>query len=198
MSIKVRRGYPLLTFVKGLYMRLNKNKPSRPLTHEWVKDNFTYDAETGVLLRYSNDSTGTILKEVGTSTGKGYMVASIFGSTYSLGRIIWLYVTGEWLPPDIFISYKDGNPRNLKFDNLYLVNNSRSKVGKKSRIRHSLPAGVYKTRDKKFYTKLCINKRKYRSNSFDTEEEAGALYKKVSDLYKLKGIIDLVNLYPGK
>jgi hypothetical protein len=81
------------------------------LTQEKLKELITYNPDTGEFSR----KDGSVLVRYSHS---GYAIGSILGTVYYANRLAYLYVTGAI--PKEEIKFKDRNPKNLKFSNLYL------------------------------------------------------------------------------
>tara|TARA_R110000868_G_scaffold254666_2_gene511237 strand:+ start:61 stop:558 length:498 start_codon:yes stop_codon:yes gene_type:complete len=88
---------------------------------EKLKEEFTYDEKTGVLLRkrYSKKEAGFIHKS------HGYRVVKINQRSYLAHRIIWKFVTGED-PGEFDIDHIDGDPTNNRWINLRLATRSQN------------------------------------------------------------------------
>jgi hypothetical protein len=58
--------------------------------------------------------------EAGTFAHDGTVVVGVQGKTYAASRLIWLLVTGSW--PTGKLRFRDGDPANLRWSNLYEEN----------------------------------------------------------------------------
>jgi len=93
-----------------------------PPTVEELKERFSYDPETGVVI-YKVDVAYNVVKgRVAGSVSKGgYLSVRINGRGYPLHRVIWALHHGEW--PPHFIDHRNG----VRFDNR--IDNLRSATG---------------------------------------------------------------------
>lgn len=111
------------------------------------------------------------LKHISTLDKTGYIKVDLFGSSYLLHRIIWLYMTGEW--PDQ-VDHIDGNRSNNSWDNLRSVtiaeNNRNAKIRKDNK---SGVCGVYfKKRLNKWISSISIDGKTKHIGCYDSLEEA--------------------------
>ncbi len=82
---------------------------------------YAYDPETGRLYyRWTPIRIGADAVEI-TSTKRPIVRAS--GRSYTAGMVAWFIVTGTW-PKRKQLRYRDDNPQNIKFSNLYLKDES--------------------------------------------------------------------------
>lgn len=77
------------------------------LTAEQLRAVFSYDPETGVVMRG---------RRVAGYVGNGRMVVEYKGRQLSLARIAWILQTGS--PPPHSVSFRNGNPLDLRWANL--------------------------------------------------------------------------------
>ena len=87
---------------------------------EYIKDNFTYNSETGEVFKKGR------VKPIGSNCGKGYLKTCL-GPIEELGlgkknfkihHIAWYLGTGEYIWPTEELDHKDRNRRNNLLDNL--------------------------------------------------------------------------------
>lgn len=82
----------------------------------YLREHFHYNPDTGVLCRTAGGR--------GAGSGRkitGRRVHFDYGA-YAVTRFIYALRTGHWPAPEEYICFVDGNPRNLKWDNLILTN----------------------------------------------------------------------------
>jgi len=90
------------------------------LTLERLKEVLHYDPETGIFtwkvrpVRNSRKHPGD---QAGGRKGKGYLYIGIDSRQYLGSQLAWLYHYGTWAKGEVGV--KDGNPANLRIDNLY-------------------------------------------------------------------------------
>lgn len=88
-----------------------------------VRELLDYNRKTGKLTwrrarrgRYAN--VGDLAGSTVLDPANPIVRIGIDGKVYSIARIIYLYVTGDW--PRSPIRYRDGDPANLRWSNFYL------------------------------------------------------------------------------
>ena len=87
------------------------------LTAERLRELLAYDPETGIFTRLTDNRRGNRIGDVvGTRCKLGYLWTYLDGRQYTLGRLAWLYVTGEW--PEHEIDHINGEKTNNRFANL--------------------------------------------------------------------------------
>ena len=91
------------------------------IDQETVKKLFHYDAESGMLLwRNSNGRNVKPWQEAKALNGHGYYTVKINGTSYSVHRLIWLYVYGSF--PNKYIDHKNKIRNDNRLCNLRDVN----------------------------------------------------------------------------
>ena len=98
-------------------------------TPEFLRETFSYDKETGVLIR-KKGGMGVPKSSIGKEVGfihkqHGYRIVKIKQVQYLASRIIWCLVTGED-PGQFDVDHKDGNQSNNKWSNLRLLTRSQN------------------------------------------------------------------------
>lgn len=103
------------------------------ITQEQLKSFVSYDAELGELYwkkhRFSafvGCRVGSIVPRKGCRTE--YIQTKLYGKTYYIHQLIWLYETGEL--PDHELDHKDRNGLNNRFSNLREVTRSQQNMNK--------------------------------------------------------------------
>jgi len=175
------------------------------LTQDIVRELFDYNFETGVCLwkeretkwfkigdgGYSAERNSTIWnkrfagKVVGSMDPDGYKQTCVFGKTYKLHRLIWLYVTGEW--PE-YIDHKNGVRDDNSWENLQNVSMQENNQNMILRINNTSGyQGVnWNKKNKNWMVRIGIiingkTKEKY-LGSFDSLKEAHEKYAKEAKL----------------
>ena len=126
------------------------------LTFEEAVDLFSYDEQTGNLIRRAtrgNQPAGSI---AGHTTIEGYVVISINGRTYKAHRIVWLIKTGIW--PNMDIDHEDTDKANNRWANLRLADDSTN--GANRPVRRDNKLGVkgitLQRRAKRYLARLTV------------------------------------------
>lgn len=89
------------------------------IDREKLLDYVNYDPATGAFTwRKSRAKSVVAGKRAGCVEWTGYYVLTIEGVQYQASRLAWLYVHGE--EPDCRVQFRDGDPLNLRIDNLWL------------------------------------------------------------------------------
>ncbi|WKN20813.1 HNH endonuclease [Azotobacter vinelandii] len=141
-----------------------------------AKNAFSYDAQTGVLLRSKSGHGYLAGLPAGTIRPDGRCRISYEGKFYYAHHIAWLLMTGEWPPESI--DHKDGNPGNNAWDNLRLASHSQNMqnlAGHKDSTSR-FPGVSFHAKLKKWRARLTLNRRKVHDSVHDTESEAFAAY----------------------
>jgi len=82
-----------------------------------ARDLMHYDGRSGLLTWRVDRGHGVRAgDEVGSIRPDRRIAATINGRTYLIHRVIWLMHYGEW--PTGRLTFRDGDPQNLKLDNL--------------------------------------------------------------------------------
>lgn len=96
-------------------------KDAPEITYSEVCKLLEYNRHTGLLTWQINRSRlAKAGDEAGTFAHDGTVVVGIQGRTYSAGRLIWLMVNGKW--PTGKLRFRDSDPTNLRWSNLYEEN----------------------------------------------------------------------------
>ena len=91
------------------------------IDQETVRKLFHYDAESGMLLwRNGNGRNVKPWQQAKAPNGHGYYTVKIDGTSYSVHRLIWLYVHGNF--PDKYIDHKNRIRNDNRLCNLRDVN----------------------------------------------------------------------------
>lgn len=138
-----------------------------------VHDTFNYEPRTG-RLTYNQPRR---LVNVGDSVTSGTVRIPAGGTAYSVGRVIWYWMTGED-PGDLLVDHRDGNHGNNIWDNLRLATHQQNQFNKKGFGRY--PKGVVfkadANRKKPWSARIRIGGVKVPLGDFYTMEEAAAAY----------------------
>ena len=86
----------------------------KPLTQELLRELFTYEPDTGLLVRHSTN------RPTGSPHPRGHLLTTIQSKQYYVHRLIWCWLYGYY---PVQIDHEDGNPGNNKLSNLRATNN---------------------------------------------------------------------------
>lgn len=91
------------------------------LTAEWLRDNMTYDPDTGHFCWKKPGFGRTVGKVAGSARNRndGYIAIKVGGTVHYAHRLAWLYVYGEWPPQSV--DHIDCNRANNAISNLRLA-----------------------------------------------------------------------------
>lgn len=167
----------------GTGVRKYSNSPTRKnaakraaLTANEVREYFSYDPLTGIV---------TIIKQRGTALpgdiagfigGQGYREVKVHGVKYSMGRIIWLWMTGDW--PDDEVDHKNTKRDDDRWENLRDSNRSQNCANKAGFYKPNKFGfrGVKKQTSGKFQAVICVKQKEYYLGQYDTVEKAAMAY----------------------
>ncbi|WP_164078647.1 HNH endonuclease [Stenotrophomonas maltophilia] len=136
-----------------------KRSPKRTLTDEWIRENLTYEPDTGLVRRRG--------QVVGNPDSKGYLRTQLRGNFMRIHRLAWFLANGSW--PVHQIDHIDGDKQNNRLSNLRDVP---VEVNIQNR-RHA--TGVCRE-GARFAAVIVTGGRKIRLGSFNTHAEANASY----------------------
>ena len=90
-------------------------------TQKYLQENYTYDAESGILYRKRKTTQDT---PAGTTWTTGYVVTKIKGTFYKVHRLIWILLYGD-NPPTI-IDHINGDKSDNRLCNLRACEHSQN------------------------------------------------------------------------
>jgi hypothetical protein len=148
-----------------------------------IRELFCYDPETGVLTnRISRAQTAPAGAIAGTDTGIGYLAVKLFGITYKVHRIAWVYVYGEWPPAGL--DHINGNRSDNRIENLRLATQAENNQNftQLRKRKTSQFQGVYwckpcGNKRGRWRAMIGVNGKKMNLGSFQFESEAVEAYK---------------------
>ena len=147
------------------------------LTAARVRELFNYNSETGALTwAFNVGPTARVGGIAGSLEKKGYRSIGVDGSYYKAHRLIWLHVTGQW--PIGQIDHKDGDKDNNRWDNLRDVTSTVNQQNTRAAVASNRSCGLLGVTPnrKRWKTSICIDGVKRHLGTFDTAEEAHAVY----------------------
>lgn len=159
-------------------------KMARPICPAEVRALFDYFPETGEVRwkgpkrpmskKYPGDIAGCVCRNTnGTSRG---ITISIRCVKFLAHRLIWVWMTGEDIPPGLEIDHRNRNPLDNRWENLRLAEHWQNMRNSVTRNR-SLPKGVCAAHKSKGFV-AAIRTRDGRKwlGTFDTPQEAAAAF----------------------
>lgn len=146
------------------------------LTREDVLRVVSYDPATGVFRwKITTRGHGKMLfpgDEAGWSCD-GYRQLSLYQEEYRAHRIAWLVMTGAWPPAGVEIDHRDRTRSNNAWENLRLGTRSQNNMNSKVRVDNSSGfRGVHRSRNGKWFARICKDKKIVGLGTFDTIEAA--------------------------
>jgi|SRR6185312_8581760 len=146
------------------------------LTHEKLLELLCYDPLTGVFTRLVSTAPRAMIGTIaGDPDSKGYLRLRIDGRRYLAHRVAWFYMTGMW-PPDE-VDHKNRKRQENWWDNLRLANTFQNKRNTSAyRNNRTGLKGAYLTVGGRYTARIRINKKNLHLGTFNTAEEAHALY----------------------
>ena len=147
-----------------------------------LKELLYYNPKTGMFTwRYSRRGSGSIEKQAGHITDKGYRRIRILGKNYFASRLAWLYMTGEWPPEGFQVDHKDTDKLNNKWENLRLLTPEQNSRNYGPQCNNTTGfKGVCK-RENKFEANIFHNGKLEYLGTFNTAKEASDAYEKRAD-----------------
>lgn len=144
------------------------------LTVERLRELLRYDPETGyffrLLTRPGSAPAGSI---AGSINGLGYRKIAIDGKTYSAGRLVWFYVTGEW--PEGHVDHRDRDKDNNRFVNLRDATRAQNRANSRRSAVSGLK-GAYPGPRGRWRAAITTGGKTRHLGAFTTAEEAHQAY----------------------
>ena len=156
------------------------------LTQEKLKEQVTYDPTTGVFVRLVRAGRIPANSVFGNLDGKGYLRGHILGRNYSLHRLAWFYIYGEW--PKGCVDHLDRNPTNNRLTNLRSCTLAENQWNREKGVskKTGLPTGVsLEKRTGKFYARIGRDWGKKHLGTFDTVDDAAEAWLAADKLRKV-------------
>jgi hypothetical protein len=175
------------------------------IDHDLIKRLINYDPETGITLwraravdmftdndrhpaqtvcnQWNGKHAGQI---VGSVNPGGHVEVKLFGKSYKLARVIWLYMTGEW--PSLRVNHRNDSLTDNRWENLRLANHTQSGSYKRTYSRTGAGLrGAYPTHrrgnSKPWRASIHIDGKRLHLGVYDTELEAHHAYVAAAKYY---------------
>ena len=144
------------------------------LTHDQAANSFTYDPETGVLVR-KDDGTNRVQARfigvpVGTLDDNGYLGLKFQSKTYRVHQVAVLLMTGHW--PE-YVDHINGKRTDNRWSNL---RESTQKENVRNQWREGGPLMGTTKRGKKWSAQIRVDGKIRALGTYATEVEAHAAY----------------------
>jgi hypothetical protein len=144
------------------------------LTHERLRELFSYNPETGLMTRLKPTAHRTKTGDVITRVEPlGYTVVQIDKKIYKVHRLAWLYMTGEW-PKEI--DHINGIRNDNRWCNLRKATRSQNQINGRIRSNNKTGYKGVSIQSGKYLAVLYVNKKAIRLGTFDTAELASEAY----------------------
>jgi HNH endonuclease len=147
-----------------------------------LREILDYNSNTGVFIWKTMDRPGKV--SVGSEAGciqEGYRIIRYKGRGYKAHRLAWLYVHGSL--PVGQIDHINGNRSDNRIDNLRIVS---QRTNMQNQVRHRegrLIGATWMPNEKKWISRITIDKKTVSLGYFQTEQEAHEAY-----MNKCKGL----------
>jgi len=145
------------------------------LTADEARSRLEYDPETGKLTWKKLHNSLRIGEEARSIDVHGYVQVNVCGTLCKGHRLAWLIHYGKW--PDHDIDHINGNRADNRLANLREVTNAINCQNKRKALPSSKTGilGVVKV-GARFQANIQCNRRKHSLGTYDTAEEAQAVY----------------------
>lgn len=164
------------------------------LTQAEVREMFSYDSNTGYLIRkkWVHGCRENIVGNMaGGLNARGYLRISIRKKRYYSHRLVWLYVHGAL--PEHDLDHINGNKSDNRIDNLRYctqAENQQNRTGLQKNNTSGHPGVYWYDPNHKWSGKICIKRKIIHLGYFDTIEEAIAARKAAKKIYHQFNPID--------
>lgn len=165
------------------------------LTQELLKSYFLYDENTGNLIWKVSRGKAKVGNVAGCKKLRGntrYVDVRLLGKYYLAHRLIWLYVTGENLLPEVQLDHIDGNGLNNKIENLRKCPHGYNMQNKRSAMKNNKTGylGVsFWSKSQKYVAEIVVEGRRIYLGSFDDPKVAHDVYVDAKRRYHVFGTL---------
>lgn len=155
------------------------NKPKIEITVEFVKANFRYDPESGLLCKVGKGE----LKPCLAKNDKGYVCVYVGNQRILVHRIAWALMTGSL--PSTGIDHIDGDRENNRWLNLREATPTQNMCNSATKRKvNDLPRGVVPVKKVRssFLARIQYKKRNITLGVFKSPEEASEVYQLAAEM----------------
>lgn len=143
-----------------------------------VRHLLSYDAESGIFSWLNPKSRNCkVSAEVGSWDFYGYKTVRLYGKSYKLHRLAWLYVYGKWPSGDV--DHINGVRSDNRICNLRDVSrriNLQNQRSAKNNKSTGLIGAYFDSRKNHYYARISMNNKSVHLGTFATAEEAHKAY----------------------
>ena len=157
------------------------------ISYENLKQYLSYDPKTGVFIQLVKGYTKNrgIGSEIGTFSQEGYRIVTIYGISYKLCVLAYLYMMEEYPPKGYCVDHINLNKSDDRWENLRLATTRQNKQNEG--ILKTNTSGVkgvcWHKRHKKWIAQLRVNSIIKHIGYFSDLEEAKEAIRKARELY---------------
>jgi len=147
------------------------------ITHQFLLENFHYDATTGVMIRLKAMGAGKAGGTVGSSHNMGYLRVMLFRKSYLLHRFIWFYMYGKW--PDRGIDHINGIKTDNRLCNLREASQSQNMAnrGPQQNNRSGYKGVYWCSTNQKWVARVQVRRKVHSLGYFRNLEDAVEAYR---------------------
>ena len=160
------------------------------LTQSKLKEYIHYDKDLGSFSRKKTTSNRVNVLSDFNRTSKRYPVTTLFGKTYYLHRLAWLYVYGQF--PKKHIDHIDGDCKNLKISNLREVEHfeNHQNLGKRITNTSGYTGVSLDKRYNKWASNIWLKGKRYYLGMYENIEDARNAYINAKkDMHKVNPVL---------
>lgn len=146
------------------------------ITAQELRAKWNYDPSTGLFTAKTGGHGLRAGDAIGCPHASGYLVTKTNGRQYSLHRLAWLYMHGEWPPGDL--DHRDKDKTNNRIGNLRPCNDSQNQANRGLMATNkSGRSGVcWVERSKKWQAGIKVDGKSRHLGWFDDLEDAARAY----------------------